>query len=104
MAPSLNRFGSFPERVTHLLSNETTSSVQTQVESTVYPAYDTRGELVTAVANHHKWLTELVRDRSKVFRQEKGEDGVVRVVLIGHSMVSELGVGFRGFGTSAEVC
>lgn len=30
----------------------------------------------------------MVKDKSKVFRQEKGEDGVVRVVLIGHSMVS----------------
>lgn len=81
-------FSAFPERLSHLLSTQTSSTVQTQVSSIVYPAYDTRGELVTAVDNHHQWLTNLVKENTTSFRKDKGEKGLVRVVLLGHSMVS----------------
>lgn len=38
-------FGTFPDRIQHVL---TESHSDLTVESCVYPAYDTRGELVTA--------------------------------------------------------
>jgi hypothetical protein len=95
-------FASFPERLQVLLD---ASSIL--FEPVVYPAYDTRGELVTAgalfpflsatlesplsvsvrvVDNHVVWLTELVAEKKALFR-ERGGTGPVRVVLFGHSCV-----------------
>ncbi|GAA6041294.1 hypothetical protein JCM8097_001321 [Rhodosporidiobolus ruineniae] len=73
-------FAQFPERLQVLLG---ASGIL--VEPVVYPAYDTRGELVVAVDNHVVWLTQLVAEKTALFR-ERGGTGPVRVVLLGHSM------------------
>ncbi|CEQ39247.1 SPOSA6832_00751 [Sporobolomyces salmonicolor] len=73
-------FADFPQRLQHVL---TQSGIDLQ--PIVYPSYDTRGELVTAVDNHVTWLTNLVAERQAEYR-EKGGKGPVRVVLLGHSM------------------
>ncbi|GAA5875329.1 hypothetical protein JCM1840_001931 [Sporobolomyces johnsonii] len=73
-------FADFPHRLQHVL---TQSGIDLQ--PVVYPSYDTRGELVTAVDNHVTWLTKLVAEREAEYR-EKGGTGPVRVVLLGHSM------------------
>ncbi|GAA6047729.1 hypothetical protein JCM3770_001748 [Rhodotorula araucariae] len=73
-------FGDFPQRLQAMLA-----PVGIAFDPVVYPAYDTRGELVTAVDNHVVWLTELVAEKQAAFR-ERGGTGPVRVILLGHSM------------------
>ncbi|BGP45523.1 hypothetical protein JCM10450v2_001342 [Rhodotorula kratochvilovae] len=73
-------FGEFPQRLQAILA-----AVGIAFDPVVYPAYDTRGELVTAVDNHVVWLTELVAEKQAMFR-ERGGTGPVRVLLLGHSM------------------
>ncbi|GAA5885174.1 hypothetical protein JCM6882_007261 [Rhodosporidiobolus microsporus] len=73
-------FAQFPERLQALLR---ASGIE--LEPVVYPPYDTRGELVTAVDNHVAWLTQLVAEKTALWK-ERGGTGPVRVVLLGHSM------------------
>ncbi|BGP05328.1 hypothetical protein JCM10049v2_001133 [Rhodotorula toruloides] len=73
-------FLTFPDRLVNILS-----PCGIALEPLVYPPYDTRGELVTAVDNHVTWLTTLVAEKTARFR-ELGGTGPVRVVLLGHSM------------------
>lgn len=72
-------FAKFPERVNHIM---TESQTLLSVECLVYPAYDTRGELITAVDNHVAWLTNIVLEKEAAFK-EKGGSGPCRVVLLG---------------------
>ncbi|BGP18978.1 hypothetical protein JCM10213_002602 [Rhodosporidiobolus nylandii] len=73
-------FAQFPERLQTIL---TASGIL--LEPVVYPAFDTRGELRTAVDNHIVWLTQVVAEKTALFR-ERGGTGPVRLVLVGHSM------------------
>ncbi|GAA5973312.1 hypothetical protein JCM11641_003067 [Rhodosporidiobolus odoratus] len=73
-------FADFPERIQTLLD---ASGIL--VEPVVYPPYDTRGELRAAVASHVAWLTQLVAEKTALYR-ERGGTGPVRLVLLGHSM------------------
>ncbi|GAA5829159.1 hypothetical protein JCM11251_004145 [Rhodosporidiobolus azoricus] len=73
-------FAQFPDRLRALLL-----AAGVEFEPVVYPAYDTRGELVVAVDNHVAWLTELVAEKTALWK-EKGGTGPVRVILLGHSM------------------
>lgn len=75
-------FAAFPDRVVHTLS---VSQPRVQVQAIVYPPYDTRGELITAVDNHVNWLTTTVAERKAEY-SAKGGQGPTRVVLLGHSM------------------
>ncbi|GAA5929111.1 hypothetical protein JCM3775_006738 [Rhodotorula graminis] len=73
-------FAEFPMRLQAILE-----PVGIALDPVVYPAYDTRGELVTAVVNHVTWLKELVKEKEAMFRS-RGGTGPVRVILFGHSM------------------
>ncbi|TNY20065.1 hypothetical protein DMC30DRAFT_273263 [Rhodotorula diobovata] len=73
-------FADLPQRLQAILE-----PVGVAFDPVVYPAYDTRGELHTAVENHVTWLEDLVKDKEAMFR-ERGGTGPVRVVLLGHSM------------------
>ena len=99
-------FGDFPSRLAHIVSQTLTSL---QVQSLIYPTYDTRGSLSKAVEAFVDWLTTTcVELECKTDEQgsgvvggaggEKGGSGVVgvsgrgmgagsvKVVLCGHSM------------------
>ncbi|GAA5998020.1 uncharacterized protein JCM10292_002266 [Rhodotorula paludigena] len=73
-------FGSFPARVQAILE-----PCGILLEPIVYPAYDTRGELITAVDNHVTWLIQTVAEKQARYR-ELGGTGPVRLILMGHSM------------------
>ncbi|KAI0952251.1 hypothetical protein AcW1_004408 [Taiwanofungus camphoratus] len=75
-------FAGFPERLQHILS-ETISNVR--VESVVFPAYETRGELAAAVIRFADWLTNLTVQR-EVANGLGGGASKAKVVLCGHSM------------------
>ncbi|GJE84998.1 hypothetical protein PsYK624_010750 [Phanerochaete sordida] len=75
-------FGEFPERLQHVLS-ETISNVH--VESVVFPAYETKGELNAAVIRFADWLTNLTVER-EVANGVGGGAGKAKIVLCGHSM------------------
>ncbi|CAO1638791.1 unnamed protein product [Sympodiomycopsis kandeliae] len=90
-------FEDYPNRLSHVL-RETHTDLQ--VKPVIYPTYDTRGSLATAVANFVEWLTmETLTLESKplvdaetgteVPYQQSGQGGgrgSVRIVLCGHSM------------------
>ncbi|OCH92192.1 hypothetical protein OBBRIDRAFT_791568 [Obba rivulosa] len=75
-------FAQFPGRLQHVLS-ETVSSVV--VESTVFPQYETKGELTAAVIRFADWLTNLTVER-EVQHGVGGGAGKAKIVLCGHSM------------------
>ncbi|KAL0949364.1 hypothetical protein HGRIS_009433 [Hohenbuehelia grisea] len=73
-------FGSFPERLQHVLS-ETLAS--TAVECIVFPAYETKGDLNEAVIRFADWLTTLTVEKEVACG---GGAGKAQIVLCGHSM------------------
>ncbi|KDN38520.1 hypothetical protein K437DRAFT_259383 [Tilletiaria anomala UBC 951] len=90
-------FEDYPSRLAHIL-RETYPALS--VETRVYPTYDTRGQLSTAVESFTEWLIALcVNLESKPLLDEKsgrpkdpketgrgGGAGSVKVILCGHSM------------------
>lgn len=77
-------FGYFPLQLSDLLAPYLPHLT---IRSLVYPAFDTRGDLVACVSRFRDWLTERVID-AEVARgtaQPMLEPGT-RVVLVGHSM------------------
>ncbi|PIL36979.1 hypothetical protein GSI_00671 [Ganoderma sinense ZZ0214-1] len=72
-------FGEFPQRLQHILSESIDNTV---VESVVFPAYETKGELNAAVVRFADWLTDLTVKREVA----NGGAGKAKVVLCGHSM------------------
>ncbi|WWC89547.1 uncharacterized protein L201_004471 [Kwoniella dendrophila CBS 6074] len=75
-------FESFPERISHLLA---TTHPSLKVESRVFPAYQTRGELTAATLAFVDWLTGLVVELENDHGAGGGA-GKAKVVLMGHSM------------------
>ncbi|WVF71695.1 hypothetical protein IAT40_006503 [Kwoniella sp. CBS 6097] len=75
-------FESFPERISHLLA---TTHPSLKVESRVFPAYQTRGELTAATLAFVDWLTELVVNLENDHGSGGGA-GKAKIVLMGHSM------------------
>jgi len=73
-------FGEFPQRLQHVLS-ETVSNMR--VESILFPAYETKGELNAAVIRFADWLTTLTVQREN---ELGGGAGSAKIVLCGHSM------------------
>ncbi|KAF7775923.1 hypothetical protein Agabi119p4_4316 [Agaricus bisporus var. burnettii] len=73
-------FGEFPKRLQHILS-ETIKNVQ--VESIIFPAYETKGELNEAVIRFADWLTTLTVERENKLGRGAGS---AKIVLCGHSM------------------
>lgn len=80
-------FQDFPSRVEFLLQ-ETVENVS--VESIVFPRYETRGSLSTAVEAFVEWLDREVQQREVKraieLEGEYGAAGTAKVVLCGHSM------------------
>lgn len=89
-------FLDFPSRLSHILRETYTGLI---VESQIYPTYDTRGSLASAVSNFVEWLTEqVVKLESKPLIDEEGNivppgksgrgagAGSVSVICCGHSM------------------
>ncbi|PVF99986.1 hypothetical protein CPB86DRAFT_255879 [Serendipita vermifera] len=80
-------FGDFPPRLTHILQ-ETIENVT--VESIVFPAYETKGELRAAVDRFVEWLEHEVLKREVARSIELGGEhkaaGAAKVVLCAHSM------------------
>ncbi|EIW61435.1 uncharacterized protein TRAVEDRAFT_27033 [Trametes versicolor FP-101664 SS1] len=75
-------FGQFPERLQHILAE---SLDNTTVESIVFPAYETKGDLNAAVTRFADWLTDLTV-RREVANGIGGGAGKANIVLCGHSM------------------
>ncbi|KAI0663247.1 hypothetical protein C8Q70DRAFT_956954 [Cubamyces menziesii] len=75
-------FGEFPQRLQHVIS-ETLEN--TAVESIVFPAYETKGDLNAAVTRFADWLTDLTV-RREVANGLGGGAGKANIVLCGHSM------------------
>jgi len=75
-------FAKFPERLRHILS-ETIPNVV--VESIVFPAYETKGDLNAAVVRFADWLTNLTVQR-EVANGVGGGAGKAKIILCGHSM------------------
>ncbi|CAL1701039.1 unnamed protein product [Somion occarium] len=75
-------FAQFPERLRHVLA-ETISDVV--VESIVFPAYETKGELTAAVIRFADWLTNLTVQREVAYGVGGGA-GKAKIILCGHSM------------------
>ncbi|KAH9853663.1 hypothetical protein C2E23DRAFT_728363 [Lenzites betulinus] len=75
-------FAEFPQRLQHIL---TETLANTTVESIVFPAYETKGELNAAVTRFADWLTDLTV-RREVANGIGGGAGKANIVLCGHSM------------------
>lgn len=75
-------FRQFPSRLRHVLA-ETVKNIV--VESVVFPAYETKGELNAAVVRFADWLTNLTVQR-EVAHGVGGGAGKAKIVLCGHSM------------------
>ncbi|KIM46388.1 hypothetical protein M413DRAFT_441480 [Hebeloma cylindrosporum] len=73
-------FAGFPERLEHILS-ETIPHVR--VESLIFPAYETKGELDKAVVRFADWLTTTTVEREVSAGLGAGK---AKIVLCGHSM------------------
>nr|GAT58178.1 predicted protein [Mycena chlorophos] len=72
-------FGDFPDRLRHILSETIPDSA---VESVIFPAYETKGELNEAVVRFSDWLTTLTVEKEVAH----GGAGKAKIVLCGHSM------------------
>lgn len=80
-----NTFASFPEHLASLLSHDVPSS--TQVVAKRYPAFETRGELPSAVTAFRDWLQNAVIDLEvSAGTASPTVAPSVHVVLCGHSM------------------
>ncbi|KAH8106000.1 hypothetical protein BXZ70DRAFT_1004290 [Cristinia sonorae] len=75
-------FGKFPERLRHVLSETIPNIV---VETIVFPAYETKGDLNAAVIRFADWLTNLTVQR-EVANGVGGGAGKAKIILCGHSM------------------
>lgn len=75
-------FARFPERLRHIVA-ETVSNVT--IESVVFPAYETKGELNAAVERFADWLATLTVEK-EVATGSGGGAGKAKIVLCGHSM------------------
>ncbi|KZV97257.1 hypothetical protein EXIGLDRAFT_764551, partial [Exidia glandulosa HHB12029] len=75
-------FGGFPERLQHILSQ---TIEHAKVECTVFPAYETKGELNAAVEKFADWLCNLTVEK-EVAHGAGGGAGKAKLVLVGHSM------------------
>ena len=73
-------FGDFPSRLEHILRETVDHTV---VESIVFPAYETKGDLNHAVIRFSDWLTTLVVEKEVSFGTGAGS---AKVALCGHSM------------------
>ncbi|KAJ7682618.1 hypothetical protein DFH06DRAFT_1161664 [Mycena polygramma] len=73
-------FGEFPERLQHILT-ETVPNVS--VQSIVFPAYETKGDLTEAVIKFADWLTTLTVEKEVA---SGGGAGKAKLILCGHSM------------------
>ncbi|KAJ7684005.1 hypothetical protein B0H17DRAFT_1073235 [Mycena rosella] len=73
-------FASFPERLQHILAE---SIPNASVECIVFPAYETKGDLVEAVVKFADWLTTLTVEKEVA---SGGGSGTAKIVLCGHSM------------------
>ncbi|KAE8255883.1 hypothetical protein A4X13_0g2892 [Tilletia indica] len=96
-------FEDFPNRLAHVLG-ETHSGLA--IESLVYPTYDTKGRLDTAVDNFIEWLTEktlefeskplLDPDTQEALPASQtgrgGGAGSLKIIVAGHSMGGLVGV------------
>ncbi|ODQ55060.1 hypothetical protein SAICODRAFT_5669 [Saitoella complicata NRRL Y-17804] len=82
-------FGTFPET----LQKDLTDSIpHLETEIAVYPKYETRGDLPTAVTKFTSWLEEQVIDiESGYHRSNPTGDPNVAVLIFGHSMGGILG-------------
>lgn len=74
-----NTFAQFPQRLQNILVD---SLPDFKVESHVFPAYETRGDLNEAVARFADWLTTLTVQKEVQY----GGAGKAKIVLCGHSM------------------
>jgi len=75
-------FLEFPERLRHIVA-ETVSNVI--VESVVFPAYETKGELNAAVERFADWLATFTVEK-EVAHGTGGGAGKAKIILCGHSM------------------
>ncbi|KLO07920.1 hypothetical protein SCHPADRAFT_894280 [Schizopora paradoxa] len=75
-------FLEFPERLRHIVS-ETVANVI--VESVVFPAYETKGELNAAVERFADWLATFTVEK-EVAHGTGGGAGKAKLILCGHSM------------------
>ncbi|KAI0284299.1 hypothetical protein BGY98DRAFT_948864 [Russula aff. rugulosa BPL654] len=75
-------FGDFPLRLQHILSESAQGMV---IESIVFPAYETRGDLDKAVERFADWLTTLTVQK-EVAHSVGGGSSRAKIVLCGHSM------------------
>ncbi|KAG7449035.1 uncharacterized protein BT62DRAFT_888030 [Guyanagaster necrorhizus] len=73
-------FLQFPQRIQHVLSGTIPDCT---VESIVFPAYETKGELNEAVVRFADWLTTLTVEKEVA---SGGGAGKAKIVLCGHSM------------------
>ncbi|KAJ7490429.1 hypothetical protein B0H11DRAFT_2010406 [Mycena galericulata] len=73
-------FGAFPERLQHILAETIPNA---SVECIVFPAYQTKGDLVEAVVKFSDWLTTLTVEKEVATGLGAGK---VNIVLCGHSM------------------
>ncbi|KAJ7765059.1 hypothetical protein DFH07DRAFT_737928 [Mycena maculata] len=73
-------FGAFPERLQNMLSE---TIPHASVECVVFPAYETKGDLVEAVVKFSDWLTTLTVEKEVA---TGGGAGKAKIVLCGHSM------------------
>ncbi|KAL0573967.1 hypothetical protein V5O48_007982 [Marasmius crinis-equi] len=78
-------FAQFPQRLENILQG---SLPRLKVESHLFPAYKTRGELNEAVVRFADWLTTLTVQKEV----EHGGSGKAKVVICGHSMGGLLAV------------
>ncbi|KAL7410976.1 hypothetical protein BDY24DRAFT_371693 [Mrakia frigida] len=76
-------FKKFPERVNHIVQETFTESVI--VESIVFPAYETKGDLGAATDAFIDWLASLTVEKENGEGLGRGA-GKARIVLCGHSM------------------
>ncbi|OZJ02133.1 hypothetical protein BZG36_04582 [Bifiguratus adelaidae] len=78
---SVDSFEDFPNRLRTILTN----SMNADVETLIYPTYQTRGSLEATVVTFCDWLEDGVKERQQHL-SKIGSTGKVRIVLCGHSM------------------
>lgn len=78
-------FGDYPDRLRHNLS--VAFGGRSNIQSWVYPAFKTQGELSQCVETFGEWLTTKVAEleMDHAANNDTGKKELARVVLIGHS-------------------
>ncbi|GAB1320964.1 DUF676 domain-containing protein [Madurella fahalii] len=78
-------FGDFPKHLKDTIANNLPDH---EVESVVYPKYETKGELTQSTAAFLEWLKERVMDQRKLHLDNPWppNDRKVGVILVSHSM------------------